>query len=491
VVNRGQQRFFPAKTRRMELRLLLFAARVTVRDALLGFPIGSAVRLEYPNGRTRRHALEPGAELTLGSLPRGDYRVSVDALGISSSRPVALSRDQQVDLKVISWLDVVVVLFALASIALALLFLRRPGPMLARRRKHAVRVTATLVVALTLVIAAPGARAATPADPLFAYYYIWFNADSWNRAKTDYPLLGRYSSDERDVMRKHVHWAKQAGIDGFIVSWKSTPVLNRRLKRLAEVAEAERFKLLVIYQGLDFEREPLAASRVARDLDVFWRRFAGREAFEVFAKPLVIWSGTPEFTRAQIESATRPRRESLLILASERNLDGYRRVADLVAGNAYYWGSVNPETYPGYPEKLAEMGNAIHERGGLWIAPAAPGFDARLVGGTSVVPRRDGATLRTQLDAATASAPDVLGLISWNEFSENTHIEPSRAHGSRYLEVVADVRGAELPELREFDSSEPAATGVGYGLPLLGGFALLLGTSFLIVLRHARRRAAA
>ncbi len=60
-------------------------------------------------------------------------------------------------------------------------------------------------------------------------------------------------------MRQHVRWAKRAGIDGFIVSWKSTPVLNRRLERLADVAAAERFKLLVIYQGLDFYREPLPA----------------------------------------------------------------------------------------------------------------------------------------------------------------------------------------------------------------------------------------
>ena len=72
-------------------------------------------------------------------------------------------------------------------------------------------------------------RGGAPPDPLFAYYYIWFNASSWNRAKIDYPLLGRYSSDDRGVMRAHVAWAKQAGIDGFIVSWKSTPVLNRRL----------------------------------------------------------------------------------------------------------------------------------------------------------------------------------------------------------------------------------------------------------------------
>ena len=126
VVHRGQQRFFPAKDRSVQLRLLLFSARFVVRDALLGFPIGSAVRLEYPSGRVQRHGLEQGADLTVRSLPRGDYRVSVDALGISSSRPVALSGDQRVDLWVISWLDVAVVLLGLASLALGLLYLRRP-----------------------------------------------------------------------------------------------------------------------------------------------------------------------------------------------------------------------------------------------------------------------------------------------------------------------------------------------------------------------------
>jgi phospholipase C len=484
VVHRGQQRFMPAANRTIQLRLLLFAVRVTVRDALLGFPIGSHVRLEYPNGRERRVALGSRADLTLKSLPRGDYRVSVDALGISSPRPVALSRDQEVDLRVISWLDFAVVLLGLGSIALALFFVRRPAPV---RRRTARHLSCLL---LLVAIAAPGeqpARAQSTPDPLFAYYYIWFNAGSWNRAKIDYPLLGRYSSDDRDVMRKHVEWAKRAGIDGFIVSWKSTPVLNRRLNRLAEVAGAQRFKLLVIYQGLDFEREPLPARRVARDLELFRSRYADAPAFDFFPKPLVIWSGTPRFSRAELASVTQRARRSLLVLASERNVHGYRRLADLVDGNAYYWGSVDPSTYPGYAQKLADMGRAIHARGGLWIAPAAPGFDARLVGGTNVVERRDGATLRSELDAATASQPDAVGLISWNEFSENTHVEPSERYGSRYLDAVADVRGARLPALPDFDSSEPAATGVNYGLPLLAGICLFVVGTFLLLLRRGGR----
>ena len=284
-------------------------------------------------------------------------------------------------------------------------------------------------------------------------------------------------------MRQHVRWAKRAGIDGFIVSWKSTPVLNRRLERLAEVAAAERFKLLVIYQGLDFYREPLPAARIGRDLDFFKRRFASREAFGVFEKPLVIWSGTWRFSSREMAAVTRSRRDSLLILASERNVDGYRRVAGSVDGNAYYWASVDPTTYPGHPEKLAELGRAVHSRSGIWIPPAAPGFDARKVGGTSVVARRGGATLREELDAATRSSPDAIGLISWNEFSENTHVEPSLDHGSRYLDVVADVRRAEPAAAGEFDSSEPAATGVNYGVPLLGGLALFMLGSLGLLLR--------
>src|SRR5438093_1448565 len=78
--------------------------------------------------------------------------------------------------------------------------------------------------------------------PTLAYYYIWFDVKSWDRAKIDYPLLGRYSSDDLAVMQQHVQWAKAAGINGFIVSWKNTDVLNRRLGQLIDLAEKENFK---------------------------------------------------------------------------------------------------------------------------------------------------------------------------------------------------------------------------------------------------------
>jgi Glycosyl hydrolase family 99 len=349
---------------------------------------------------------------------------------------------------------------------------------------------AALLAAAPAALSAPAAAAAaaTPA-PVFAYYYIWFDPSSWNRAKTDFPLLGRYSSDERRVMRRHIRWAKDAGIEGFIVSWKSTPTLDERLRELAGLARAERFELLVIYQGLDFERRPLPVARIARDLEVFRARYARHPAFDSFDAPLVIWSGTWRFSAVEIARVTAPLGSDLLVLASERNLDGYRRVAEHVDGNAYYWSSVNPETFPGYEAKLAEMGSAVHRRRGIWIAPAAPGFDARLIGGTTVVRRRNGATLRRQLDAAAASAPDAIGLISWNEFSENTHIEPSLRHGPRYLEVLADVQGATVDINSDLDSNVPGATGRSYGPAILAGLlALVIGAVALGAWRAWIRR---
>jgi hypothetical protein len=364
------------------------------------------------------------------------------------------------------------------------------GRRVARRRHRRLVLATMLASAATSVLLMPAASApaATPSR-VFAYYYIWFNPSSWNRAKTDFPALGRYSSDERLVMQRHVRWAKAAGIEGFIVSWKSTPTLDERLQRLAEVARAERFELLVIYQGLDFEREPLPAARVARDLDVFKARYARHPAFDNrFGRPLVVWSGTWRFSAEEIARVTASRGSDLLILASERNLDGYRRVAPYVNGNAYYWSSVNPETFPGYDAKLTEIGTAVHRRKGIWIAPAAPGFDARLIGGTTVVPRRNGATLRRELDAATRSSPDAIGLISWNEFSENTHIEPSVRHGARYLEVLADVQGATVDIDSDLDSNVPGTTGRSYGPAIMAGLLALVIGAVVVAARRARSR---
>jgi len=351
----------------------------------------------------------------------------------------------------------------------------------------------------TATPSAPARRAAAEADgvPLLAFYYIWYDATTWNRAKTDYPQIGRYSSDDPQVMRQHIAWAKSAGIDGFIVSWKDTPANDRRLQLLASIARQEDFKLAMIYQGLDFERHPLPVERVAADFATFRDMFAADPVFlRLGGKPLTIWSGTWAYSHAEVARVTGPVRSSMLVLSSEKNLDGYRRLADVTDGDAYYWSSVNPATNTNYGPKLDAMSAAVHSHGQYWIAPVAPGFDARLVGGSKIVARNGGATLRSEYATAVRSSPDALGLISWNEFSENSYVEPSKKYGTLFLSVLADLRNT--PTVRPtaaVDSSDPTPVGdqglqgsMLSNLLILAGFLVLLAAGLGLARSMLRRR---
>jgi Glycosyl hydrolase family 71 len=362
------------------------------------------------------------------------------------------------------------------------------------RRRLVVAALAVVLAASTL-LAVPGPgraqerRKADSPVPVLAYYYIWFTHASWNRAKTDYPAVGRYSSDDATVMRTHIRWAKAAGIDGFIVSWQRTETLDRRLASLVEIAADEDFKLAIIYQGLDFSRHPLPVRTIRTDLTWFASRYATNPVFRLFDQPLVIWSGTWEFSVDAVASVSKAVQSRVLLLASERNLSGYQRLAGLVDGDAYYWSSVDPEVDRNHAAKLTDMAAAVHERDGLWIAPAAPGFDARLIGGHRVVERAKGATLRHQLQTALGASPDAVGLISWNEFSENSHVEPSLQYGTQALDVLSEVLSAPGPAAVDFDSSAPKGSPRPRGpLVALGvGFVALTVLSLVAVASRRRR----
>lgn len=377
------------------------------------------------------------------------------------------------------------------------------------RRALGVLLAAMTVLSVTGAIGGSNSGASTPTAPagvspvspsplrpvpLLAYFYQWFDPSSWGRAKVDYPQLGRYSSDNTSVMRQQIEWAKQAGIDGFIVSWKSSDVNNRRLRALMDVAAAEKFKLAMIYQGLDFSRKPLAATRVAADFKLFEQQFAPNPVFvRMGGKPLTIWSGTWAYSAADVHAVTAPVRNSMLVLSTEKSVQGYQRIAADTDGDAYYWSSVDPSSNSNYATKLDQMAQAVHADHKYWLAPFAPGFDARLVGGEQSVDRRNGDTLRTEYAAALASSPDALGLISWNEFSENTYVEPSEKYGTEFLQVLGNLTRAAAPiTAASADSSQAAPRSDRDSLSpeVLGAFAFLLLVliSLPLFVRSRRRR---
>ena len=351
------------------------------------------------------------------------------------------------------------------------------------------------------------AEAAVPDPVVLAYYYIWYEPRSWDRAKTDLPQLGPYDSSDPSVIAQHVAWARAAGIDALIVSWKHEDRLDGPLASLVSAARTANLKLVLLYQGLDYFRRPLEATRIGDDLVWFMNQYGDDPVFDIFGGPTIIFSGTPSFSDADIEAV----RAAVLgagdarLLGSERSAETYAAKRTVLDGDAYYWSSVDPVRDRFYANRLRTLAASVREDRGLWIAPVAPGFDAREVGGTRVVERADGATYRTQWETALATHPDGLGIISWNEFSENSQIEPSREFGTTYLSVTASLvretlgrstpidpaqaTAGPLPALTPRPTAAPAITkpaspgAIEEAVPVLVGLLLLLSLGFV-----ARRR---
>ena len=119
VVNRSETKFFPATETEILIPTLYFSARFEVLDAFFGFRTGEALLITSPNGHSERVPLVDGV-VELEQVARGEYTVTVDGPGIDLSRPVAISRDLDVDLKLYSWLDIGLV------VVLGLIFLTVP-----------------------------------------------------------------------------------------------------------------------------------------------------------------------------------------------------------------------------------------------------------------------------------------------------------------------------------------------------------------------------
>jgi len=299
----------------------------------------------------------------------------------------------------------------------------------------------------------------TAPTPVLAYYYMWFTSGSWAHAKTDQPALGKYTSTDPAIIRQQVTLAKESGVDAFIVSWKSTPSLNLALSELVAECHSQSLKLVLIYEGLDVNRNPIPTSTVSADLVWFAAQYGSDPAFDLFGKPAVVWSGSWRFSDTDI-AAVRSQigaPDKILLLGSEKSAAAYQARAALLDGDAYYWSSGDPLSTPSYQKRLTQLSDAVHASNGLWLAPAAVGYDARLNGGTAVVGRRNGVTLTTAWADALASNPDAVALISWNEYTENSYVEPSRNYGDRYLQVLSLLTGAPGPGATASPTVAPSA----------------------------------
>jgi hypothetical protein len=127
AVNRYQQHFYVENKETWQVQILLYSARIHATDAIFGFRIGRGVTLQYPDGHVEELPFGANNDVYVSSLARGLYHVQVKGVtGMAPLTPIALSKDQEVELKVLSGLDIGAGIALGLTIALVLLFYKRP-----------------------------------------------------------------------------------------------------------------------------------------------------------------------------------------------------------------------------------------------------------------------------------------------------------------------------------------------------------------------------
>ncbi len=138
AVNQSQQRFFVHPNDTWEISLILYTLGVHAQDGLFGSSVGRSVTLVYPDGHQTSYPLTMNGTLSIGSLARGHYTVQVkDAKGLKQVIPVALSRSQTVEVKIVTNMDLFVIfLLGLLAVINLILYGRRRwlGDLISRRR---------------------------------------------------------------------------------------------------------------------------------------------------------------------------------------------------------------------------------------------------------------------------------------------------------------------------------------------------------------------
>ena len=127
VVNSSQQQFYALPNDTWKISMLLYSIHLNASDGLFNFPTGNSINLVAPDGTVKNYPLDLAGSAEIHSLARGNYSIQlVGAVGLGSRTPVALSRNQNVSIKEISFLDLFVLAVIGTVLTLGLLLYGRP-----------------------------------------------------------------------------------------------------------------------------------------------------------------------------------------------------------------------------------------------------------------------------------------------------------------------------------------------------------------------------
>ncbi len=279
---------------------------------------------------------------------------------------------------------------------------------------------------------------------VLAFYYTWFDENTWNYATVPDLPATQYVSRDRGAMGRQIEQAQAAGIDAFLVAWYGpngdSNQTEPNLAALLDEAAARNFRIGILFESTSpfINGTGEATAALAHALNVHanhpaFLRVDGRPVI-FFWRPTIWGVDTWRSMRDQVD----PGRHALWI--AEGVDMAYQAVFD---GHHLYSNTWNPPSDLTYTnQKFANWTAAASEQYGThkrWVATVMPGYDDTRTGRGNAFARdrEGGAYYERSWQAAIASGPDWIVITSFNEWPEGSYIEPSVAYGSRYLELTS------------------------------------------------------
>lgn len=331
----------------------------------------------------------------------------------------------------------------------------------------------------------------TPAPPerpqrplLMAHYMPWYQTpdvngywgwhwtmNHFNPAQTDengrpqiashtMPLTGPYDSMDDALLEYQVALMKLSGIDGVIVDWYGIEdfwdygVLNQATGKLFEYIKEAGLQFAICYEDqtvkhmVDNKRLATAdvythGQAVMRYLQETW--FGDAAYLKSDGRPVLLTFGPQYYASgADWEKLFSVLDVQPVFITLDKRLG-------TVATSSFPWppmhaskdGVLTQAALENYLESFYTKVSGDAYR----VAGAFPGFhdiykEAGVSEGYGFLDAQDGETFRFTLELALSSSPDVVQLITWNDYGEGTVIEPTEEFGYRYLEMVQEARRA-------------------------------------------------
>jgi len=133
-----------------------------------------------------------------------------------------------------------------------------------------------------------------PSMGTFAFYYPWYGtldiSGNWShwppdgRTRiTDHPILGFYDSNNESLIKEHIGMAKEAGIDGFIVSWWGiNSFTDNATLHIRNVCEQNNFTFTIYYENTS------SIDQTINDLKYILNNYASSSAwYKIDGRPVI------------------------------------------------------------------------------------------------------------------------------------------------------------------------------------------------------------